>query len=86
MSLQFIDVNDATSHLLRYSKAELLKMSLYDLLSKEEGDFIRMQLLDKGNIYDREAEITTKDGEKKKLYRFPFHRNGWNKVHPWNDP
>ena len=65
VSLQFIDVNDATSHLLRYSKAELLKMSLYDLLSKEEGDFIRMQLLDKGNIYDREAEITTKDGEKK---------------------
>ena len=63
--LQFIDVNDAASVLLKYSKQELLKLSLYNILSPEEGLFIRQQLQEKGVLYDREAEITTKDGEKK---------------------
>jgi PAS domain S-box-containing protein len=63
--LQFIDVNDATSHLLKYSKKELLRLSLYEILSPEEGAFIREQLQEKGMLYDREAELITKDGEKK---------------------
>ena len=63
--LQFIDVNDATSILLKYSRQELLRMSLYDLLAPEESFFIREQLQEKGMISDLEAELTTKDGEKK---------------------
>ena len=63
--LQFIDVNDATSILLKYSRQELLRMSLYDLLAPEESLFIREQLQEKGMISDLEAELTTKDGEKK---------------------
>jgi PAS domain S-box-containing protein len=63
--LKFIDVNDATSHLLKYSRQELLKLSFYQLISKEEGMFIKRQLHDKGMLYDREAELITKDGEKK---------------------
>lgn len=63
--LQLIDVNDATSVLLKYSKQELLRLSLYNILSPEEGLFIRQQLQEKGVLYDREAEVTTKDGEKK---------------------
>ena len=63
--LQFIDVNDATSALLRYSREELLKLSLYNILSPEDGVFIRQQLQEWGRISDREAELTTKDGEKK---------------------
>ena len=63
--LQFIDVNDVTSILLKYSRQELLRMSLYDLLAPEESPFIREQLQEKGMISDLEAELTTKDGEKK---------------------
>lgn len=63
--LQFIDVNDATSGLLKYSRQELLKLSLYNILNPEEGVFIRQELQEKGIVYDREAELTTKDGEKK---------------------
>jgi two-component system, sporulation sensor kinase E len=63
--LRFIDVNDATSHLLKYSKKELLKLSLYEILSPEESVFIREQLQEKGMLYDREAELITKGGEKK---------------------
>lgn len=40
-------------------------MSLYNILSPEDGVLIREQLRDKGIVYDREAELTTKDGEKK---------------------
>ncbi|MBC7829214.1 MAG: response regulator [Chitinophagaceae bacterium] len=63
--LQFIDVNDASSLLLKYSKPELLRLRLYDILSPEEGMFIRQQLQEKGMMYDWEAELITKDGEKK---------------------
>lgn len=63
--LQFIDVNDAASHLLKYTKQELLQLSLYHILHPDEGLFIRRQIKDKGMLYDREAELITKDGEKK---------------------
>ena len=63
--LDFRDINDATSHLLNYSKDQLLKISLYDLLDEKENDFIREKLAATGAVHDREIELLTNEGDKK---------------------
>jgi signal transduction histidine kinase len=67
---------------LKYSKQELLKLSLYEILSKDEGIFVRKQLQDRGMLYDREAELITKDGEKKNcILSLSTERDGIKYIH-----
>jgi len=63
--LVFRDVNDATSNLLGYSKEQLSKISLYDLLDKKENAHIAENLRKSGVVHDREVEIQPMEGEKK---------------------
>ena len=59
----FTDINDATTKLFGYSKEELLNMTLYSLLSKEEDkEFVKSQLA-KGEVEDHEIEMKTCEGE-----------------------
>jgi PAS domain S-box-containing protein len=64
-NLVFRDVNDATSSLLQFSKEQLLKISLYDLLDEKENSFIRDRIAYSGVLHDREIELQSKEGEKK---------------------
>lgn len=64
--LRFQDCNPATSILLGYSKDELKKLSVYDLV-EDEGDksFIRSRMENEGQIADQEVEIVTREGDRK---------------------
>jgi PAS domain S-box-containing protein len=64
-NLVFRDVNDATSSLLQYSKEQLSKISLYDLLDERENAFIAERIATSGVLHDREIELRSKEGEKK---------------------
>lgn len=63
--LVFRDVNDATSSLLQYSRDQLTKVSLYDLLDEKENQFIKDRIAYSGVLHDREIELQSKEGEKK---------------------
>ncbi len=65
-TLNFRDVNAATSDLLGYEKEELEKLSLYNLIT----DPISIKMLEKllqeeGDVNDLEIEVLTKQGERK---------------------
>ncbi len=64
-TLMFMDVNNAASELLQYSKQQLLSLSLYDLLDEKENKYIAEQLSSSGSVYDREIELQSKNGERK---------------------
>lgn len=64
--LVFTEVNEATVNLLGYSKEELMKQSLYNLLaSMNDSEFIKQQLQVKHEVADKEVEILSKSGEKR---------------------
>jgi PAS domain S-box-containing protein len=63
--LVFLDVNDATSQLLKYSKEQLLNLSLYELLDEKENLHIATQIKMYGVVNDREIELQSNEGEKK---------------------
>jgi len=63
--LLFADINHVASELLEYSRAELLEISLYDLLANREDRItLRRELLQKGEVDDKEIELLTKSQEK----------------------
>lgn len=64
-ALVFRDVNDATSSLLQYSKEQLSRVSLYDLLDEKDHDAIKDKINVYGVLHDREIELRSKEGEKK---------------------
>jgi PAS domain S-box-containing protein len=63
--LEFRDVNDATSQLLKYSKEQLINFSLYNLLDEKENNYIRESLAATGAVNDREIELLTPEGDRK---------------------
>jgi PAS domain S-box-containing protein len=63
--LDFRDVNDATSQLLKYSKEQLISFSLYNLLDEKENSYIREKLASTGAVHDREIELLTHEGDRK---------------------
>lgn len=63
--LVFRDVNDAASELLKYSREQLARISLYDLLEEKENNFIKESIAVAGIVHDREIELQSKEGEKK---------------------
>jgi PAS domain S-box-containing protein len=65
-NLAFTEINDASFNLLRYSREELLTKDLYSFISdKNDIAFIQQALAESGEIYDKEIEVTTKNGERK---------------------
>lgn len=63
--LVFGDINHVATDLLEYSRAELLEMSLYELLAnREDRTTLRRELLQKGEVDDKEIELLTKTQEK----------------------
>lgn len=63
--LYFKDVNKATSKMFGFTKEELEKLTLYDLvIDEEEKNMIRQQLKAKKEVTDRETILCTKDKEK----------------------
>ncbi len=64
--LFFKEVNSAASELFKYTKQELLCLSLYSLfISEQEAAALRNQLQLSGNIDSLEIELVTKAKEKK---------------------
>ena len=65
-SLQFLDCNPATSTLLGYTKEELTKLSMYDLISDaNDAAILRSRMENEGQMADMEVEIQTKESERK---------------------
>ncbi len=65
-NLIFRDVNSATSDLFKYSKEELLQLSLFSLLSREDSiESLKDQLERTGEIEDKEIGLITKTMERK---------------------
>jgi PAS domain S-box-containing protein len=65
-SLVFKDMNAATSELLGYSKDELHRLSVYELLSEEVQKRLLQKLLyEEGEVNDLEVEVHTKTGERR---------------------
>ena len=65
-SLVFRDMNLATSVLLGYSKEELLRMSVYDLIADELDKKLLVRMIEEdGEVNDIELEFMTKAEEKK---------------------
>lgn len=63
--LVFADINHIATELLEYDRAELLDISLYDLLAnKEDRQALRKELSIKGEVDDKELELLTKSQEK----------------------
>ena len=63
--LVFRDVNNATCNLLKYSKEQLSKISLFDLLDEKENAYIAETLRQTGVVHDREIALQPREGEKK---------------------
>jgi two-component system, sporulation sensor kinase E len=64
--LRFIDINDATSVLLGFSKEELQGLTVFDLIIEDNDKMIlEKQVKDEGEINDVEIELKTREGEKK---------------------
>ena len=65
-SLNFKEVNDAIKNLLEYTKDEVLKMNLCDLIDiPEQKEFLTNSLLSKKEVNDWEVVLNTKSLEKK---------------------
>jgi PAS domain S-box-containing protein len=65
-SLEFKDINAATSDLLGYSKEELQKLTLYDLVADETTkDLLKKLLYEEDEVNDFEFEVQTKEGDKR---------------------
>lgn len=65
-SLVFRDINAATSDLLGYTKEELQKLTLYDLVADETNkDLLEKLLYEEDEVNDFEFEVQTKAGDKK---------------------
>jgi PAS domain S-box-containing protein len=63
--LVFRDINHVATGLLEYTRAELLDMSLYNLLAnKDDRQLLRKEILVKGEVDDKELELFTKNNEK----------------------
>lgn len=64
--LVFRDMNLATSDLLGYSREELSKKSVYDLIAEEETKILLQKNLEEmGEVSDLELELQTESGEKR---------------------
>src|SRR5215217_68445 len=64
--LFFKDMNGATSELLGYTKQELLKRSLYELIADETiKKLLQKYLYEEGEVNDLELDMVTKSGEKR---------------------
>lgn len=65
-SLFFRDINAATSDLLGYSREELLRISMYDLITEDDTKSLLQKLLyEEGEVSDMEVEVITQSGEKR---------------------
>src|SRR5215217_7305779 len=65
-TLRYIDMNGATSELLGYTKQELLKRSLYELIADETiKKLLQKYLYEEGEVNDLELDLVTKSGEKR---------------------
>jgi len=65
-SLQFMDMNAATSALLGFEKEELKNMTVYDLLTDDiDKKLLERVVQDEGEVNDLEIEFKTKSGDKK---------------------
>ncbi len=64
--LVFRDVNNATCDLFKYSKEELLKISLYELFArKEAAGVLKDKLLHSGEGEEMEVELLTRNRERR---------------------
>ena len=64
--LVFRDVNSATTDLFKYTKEEVLRMSLYNLLArKDAAQQLRERLATAAEVEDLEVELLTKNKERK---------------------
>src|SRR5215204_19949 len=65
-SLQFRDMNQATSVLLGYEKEELRQKTVFDLISDPTDKSLLQKIMyEEGAVSDLEIEVQTKTGEKK---------------------
>ena len=65
-NLVFRDVNSATSEFFKYSKEELLQLSLYALFARQESiPLLEDQLMRTGEVDDQEVELLTRTKERK---------------------
>src|SRR6201996_2499163 len=82
--LVFRDMNVATSDLFKYSKEELLKMSLYNLFArKEAAEQLREQLGETGEVEDLEVELLTRNKERRNCIlsmSLQVYPNGENNI------
>lgn len=63
--LLFGDINHVATELLEYSREELLETSLYNLLAnKDDRAALRKELLQNGEVDDKEIELLTKSQER----------------------
>jgi PAS domain S-box-containing protein len=64
--LVFRDVNSATCDLFKYSKEEILRLSLYHLFARREAaQQLREKLAKAGEVEDLEVELMTRNKERK---------------------
>lgn len=70
INLHFKDVNNATSELTGFSKAELLETEFSSLVDPTEAAYIRTQLESANEVKDRELEILTKTADKRSCILF----------------
>jgi PAS domain S-box-containing protein len=65
-NLKFKDCNPATSNLLGYTKEELGKLSVYDLIADEYNKDLLQKLMNRdGHLADLEIDLITKEEDKK---------------------
>lgn len=65
-SLQFVDINAATSELLGYDVAELKSMTVYELMADSaDKKALEKTLNEEGEVNDMEIEMITKAGDRK---------------------
>jgi PAS domain S-box-containing protein len=64
--LVFRDVNSATCELFKYSKEELLRISLMDLMARQDtANLLEEKLKETGEVEDLEVELLTRKKEKR---------------------
>lgn len=64
--LVFRDVNTATSELFKYTKEELMRMSLYDLFARKDAAVqLEERLSQTGEVEDLEVELMTRNKERR---------------------
>ncbi|HZE83653.1 MAG TPA: ATP-binding protein [Puia sp.] len=82
--LFFLDVNNATCELVKYSKEQLLKTSLNNLFARKEAiERIGEKLKRNGEVEDEEVELLTQNKERKNCIlslSMEMHSSGENYV------